>query len=126
MKVVRQWSDRRKKIEVPLFRSYVFVHLKPSEKNLVYDVPGILGFLNWLQKPAIVQKDEIDTIKSWLNNEGLSQFEVSKLNVGDEVEIKAGKMAGKKAVIESRNKKTVKLILPQMGWKLTAQIQDII
>ena len=64
MKVVRQWSDRRKKIEVPLFRSYVFVHLKPSEKNLVYDVPGILGFLNWLQKPAIVQKDEIDTIKS--------------------------------------------------------------
>ena len=122
---VRQWTDRKKKVTVPLFRSYVFVNLDAKKKNQVFEAPGVLGFLNWLNKPAIAKSEEIEAIRSWLNNDTLDGFEVNKLNPGDQVEIKSGKLAKKKAIIKEVGSKKLKLILPDVGWTLTANIQDI-
>jgi len=123
---VRQWSDRKKKVTVSLFKSYVFVNILEKECNTVFDAPGVLGFLKWLQKPAIAKDEEIEAIKSWLNNDRLDNFEVHQLQAGDEVEIKSGKLASKKAVIKEVGNKKLKLILNDLGWTLTANIQDIV
>jgi len=123
---IRQWSDRKKKVTVPLFKSYVFVNILEKDKNMVYEVPGVIGFLKWLQKPAIVKEVEIEAIKSWLNNDRLDNFEVNKLKTGQEVEIKTGKLANQKAVIEKIGNKKLKLILNDLGWTLTANIQDVV
>lgn len=123
---IRQWSDRKKKVNVPLFKSYVFINIQEKERNMVYDSPGVLGFLKWLEKPAIAREEEIEAIKSWLNNDRLDNFEVSKFKKGDEVEIKSGKLANKKAVIKELGNKKLKLILKDLGWTLTANIQDVV
>ena len=83
-------------------------------------------FLNWLKKPAIAKDEEIEAIKSWLNNDRLDNFEVDKLQAGDEIEIKSGKFANKKAVIKEIGNKKLKLILPEVGWIITANIQDVV
>lgn len=123
---IRQWSDRKKKVTSPLFRTYLFANLENSNRNRVYEAPGVLGFLNWLNKPAIAKLEEIEAIRSWLNNDRLDGFEVESLKPGDEVEIKSGKLANKKAIIKEVGSKKLKLILPDIGWTLTANIQDVV
>lgn len=80
---VRQWSDRKKKIETPLFKSYIFVDLEEKQRNLVFDNPHIVSFLHWLGKPAIVRDEEIRVIKEWLNNDNISNIAVEKYSPGD-------------------------------------------
>ncbi|MDT0651627.1 UpxY family transcription antiterminator, partial [Autumnicola edwardsiae] len=58
---VKQWSDRKKKITAPLFRSYIFVYLAEKERSEVFEVPGVVRYLYWLGKPAIVRDVEIQT-----------------------------------------------------------------
>lgn len=123
---VRQWSDRKKKITVPLFKSYLFVKLQPNARNLVFDVPGVLNFVYWLKKPAIARDEEIEIIKAWLNNDQLNDFELNFLQVGDELEIKIGKLKNKKAIIKEIGKNKLKLILPEIGWTLTTKLNDVL
>ncbi|TRO64282.1 transcription termination/antitermination protein NusG [Christiangramia sabulilitoris] len=123
---VRQWTDRKKKVTVPLFRGYLFVNMEVATRHQVYEVPGVLGFLNWLKKPALAKPEEIEAIRSWLNNDQLDDFKVGSLKPGDVVEIKSGRMANKKAIIKEVGAKKLKLILPDIGWTLTANVQDVL
>lgn len=123
---VRQWSDRKKKITVPLFKSYIFINIPANAAGKVFEAPGVLGFLKWLKKPAIAKDEEIEAIRSWLNNERLDNFQVHNLRKGDEIEIKSGKLASKKAIIQEVGNKKLKLILKDLGWTLTANIQDVV
>ncbi|SHF46142.1 Transcription antitermination factor NusG [Salegentibacter echinorum] len=123
---IRQWSDRKKKVTVPLFKSYLFVHLDPANRNKVFEAPGILNYLFWLKKPAIVREEEIETIKSWLNDDAYQDFKVEAFKPGEEIEIKNGKLAHKKAIIKEVGAKRLKLILPDLGWTLSTRIQDVI
>lgn len=122
---IRQWSDRKKKVTVPLFKSYLFVNIEKTNRNRVFEAPGVLNFMYWLREPAVARPEEIEAIKSWMNNDRLDGFEVNHLKPGDEVEIKNGKMAQKKAIIKEVGSKQIKLILPDLGWTLTASIQDV-
>ncbi|WP_317133595.1 MULTISPECIES: UpxY family transcription antiterminator [Antarcticibacterium] len=80
---VRQWSDRKKKVVTPLFKSYVFVRLTEKSRQDVFKAPGVIQFLYWLGKPAIVKDKEIETIKSWLNNDEIEIFSTDHLSPGD-------------------------------------------
>lgn len=66
-KVVRQWSDRKKKVEVPLFNSYIFV--KEFEHNLtsILQVPGVAWTIRSNGRPAVLREDELDLIKRFLS-----------------------------------------------------------
>jgi len=66
-KIERQWSDRKKIIEDPLFKSYVFVHIDIVNRLDVLTIPGVLNFVHYLGKPAIINDDEIILIKRYLS-----------------------------------------------------------
>src|SRR5580658_7417057 len=66
-KVRKKWSDRVKTIEEPLFKSYIFVHIAEEEQLAVRMVKGVLNFVYWLGKPALVRNSEIEAIKKFLN-----------------------------------------------------------
>jgi len=65
-KTERQWSDRKKIIEDPLFKSYVFVRIDGNDKLTVLQTEGVLNFVHFLGKPAVIKDEEIETIKSFL------------------------------------------------------------
>src|SRR4051812_48560014 len=67
---VRQWSDRKKKISEPVFKSYIFVSLEDyNGQNIpVLETPGSVRFLWWNKKPGIVRDKEIQAIRDFLNN----------------------------------------------------------
>lgn len=115
---VRQWSDRKKKVEVPLINSYVFVQLKEKERASVFQVPGVVRYLFWLKKPAIVRNEEIRILKEWLSGVGVNA-QVENLKPGDRMKIKSGPFEGKEGVVQELTKNRVQLILQDLGLKIT-------
>lgn len=113
--VVRQWSDRKKKIEVPLFNSYVFVHLAESDRNLVFNSAGAVRYLFWLGKPAIVKEEEIDVIKKWLHNPDTYDVSLTTVQVGDSIEVESGPFSKQKAIVQEVNKTHYILVLETLG-----------
>ncbi len=69
-KVLKQWSDRKKIVEEPLFKSYIFVNINYTAERLkVLMTDGALNFVHYLGKPAIIRDEEIDVIKRYLQEE---------------------------------------------------------
>jgi len=126
IKEVKQWSDRKKTIEVPLFKSYVFVNITECERQKVFEVPGVVRYLFWLGKPAIVRDIEMETLKKWLSDDTVENYSLTKLESGDRVAIKRGALKDKQAEIIEIGKTRVKLILEGMGVVLNMKLRDIV
>ena len=82
---MRQRSDRKKKIWVPLLPSMVLVNIEEREKNKVFYVRGVVRYLYWLGQPAKVSVDEVLTLKKVTEGKKLVAHEVIKKGVGAEV-----------------------------------------
>lgn len=98
-KVVKQWSDRKKVVFEPLFKGYVFVKLEESKKWEVKKVQGILNFVYWLGKPAIIRDEEIDVIRKFLNEFDDVQVEQKGFVVNSEVRIRQGVLMNYQGII---------------------------
>jgi transcription antitermination factor NusG len=112
---VKQWSDRKKKIEVPLFNSYIFVHLNESDRNGVFQVAGVIRYLFWLGKPAVVKDQEIEIIKTNLNSSNLSEISVSDIQVGDKITLESGAFSNQSAIVQEVSNNYYILVLEALG-----------
>jgi len=82
---VRQWSDRKKKILVPLLPSMVLVRLNEKEINKVFEVTGVVRYLFENQKRAEVSNEEVLAMKYYLENNYYSNKK--ELAVGEMVKV---------------------------------------
>lgn len=114
---VRQWSDRKKKVEVPLLPSYVFVKLAPQDRDKAFQVPGVVRYLYWLGQPAIIREEEINLLQEWLQNK-VTSFEVRGIQPGDSFEIPKGPFVGKKGIVYKVEKNHLILVLEGLGVKI--------
>ena len=98
---VRQWSDRKKKILVPLLPSMVLVSLLEKEVNKVFEVAGVVRYLFENQKRAEVSNEEVLAMKYYLDNSYYSNKK--ELAVGETVKIPL--LEEKATVISIKGKK---------------------
>ncbi len=112
---LKQWSDRKKKVEVPLFNSYVFVHLNEAERNSVFQVAGVVRYLFWLGKPAVVKDQEIEIIKTSLKDPNISEVSVSPIQVGDKITLESGAFANQRAIVQEVSSNYYILVLETLG-----------
>lgn len=115
---IHQWSDRKKKVQVPLLKSYVFVQLEANERDIVFQVPGVVRYLFWLGKPAIVRDNEIKLMQNWLTNDNIKS-QVERLQPGDRIKIEQGLFEGKNGIVKQINKNRIQLLLPDLEMKIT-------
>ncbi len=118
----RQWSDRKKMIEVPLFTSYVFVHIPKRHITEVRKTTGILNLLYWLGQPAVVRDEEIETIKRFLNEGERVELEKARVNVDDEVRILRGPLLSEEGKVMEVMHNKVKVLLPSLGYALLVTV----
>ena len=123
---IKQWKDRKKKLKSPLFKSYVFIQLQEQERNLVFDVPGVVKYLFWLGKPAVVRDEEIKIIQDWLEGEQVDDAKVDHLNEGDQISIKNGVFKDCKAIIREVGKRKMRLILPKLGCTVEVLTKEVV
>lgn len=119
-KVMRQWSDRKKVVQEPLFKGYVFVQVADDEKFKVLQVHGILNFVYWLGKPATIRDNEIDTIKRFLNEFGSIEILKTELKPDKTVRIKQGLLMNYKGIVLELNGNKAKVRIESMGIQLSA------
>ena len=53
VKLKKNWSDRKKIVEAPLFKSYVFVNLSEKDRNVVFNLPGVIRYIFWLKNQQL-------------------------------------------------------------------------
>jgi transcription antitermination factor NusG len=121
-KVKRKWSDRIKTIEEPLFKSYVFVKINDEERASVRMTNGVVNFVYWNGKPAVIKEKEIQTIKRFLDEYENVQAVKMELAAGDRVQVIAGPMMDKEGKILEVKNKTAKLCIDSLGYLLIAYI----
>jgi len=121
-KVRRKWSDRIKTIEEPLFKSYVFVKIDEEERSNVRMTNGVVNFVYWDGKPAIIREKEIQTIKRFLDE--YENVEVVKMDIGpdDRVRVTAGPMMDQEGKVLELKNKTAKVCIDSLGYMLIAYI----
>ena len=121
----KQWSDRRKVTEEPLFRSYVFVNIDlASQSSAVRRTLGVVNFLYWLNKPAVIQDDEIIAIQQFLSEHASVEVLGNTLQVGDFITIDAGALKGQKAEVTGiKNRHEVRLRIDSLGFELVARVE---
>lgn len=85
--VIRQWSDRKKKLQVPAINGIVFVQVAIAEKNQVFQVSGPVGFVHLHGKLAEIPHHEIERMQDHLEGRGV--IDQSQYRQGDTIYIEA-------------------------------------
>ena len=121
-KVRRKWSDRIKLVEEPLFKSYVFVKVDESGRTGVRMTDGVINFVYWNGKPAIVKEKEIDAIKLFLEeHENVSLVKI-ELKTNDRVRVVAGPLMDAEGKVLEVKHKVAKVAIDSLGFLLVADI----
>lgn len=123
-KIRRRWTDRYKIVNEPLFKSYVFVQVEEEEEmKKVRLIPGVVNFVYWNSKPAVIKQEEIQTIKRFLNDYEYVMAEPLNLALNQRVKIMSGVLMNEEGVVVRSEKNKVQVILYSLGFKLTASLE---
>jgi transcription antitermination factor NusG len=91
---LRQWSDRKKKIQKPLISSVVFVCCESKDLLGIYNVVGFSRILRYLGKPAVVQPQEIRNLQILLQQASAPELLAQQLAPGVAIEVLRGPFKG--------------------------------
>lgn len=121
-KVRRKWSDRIKIVEEPLFKSYVFVKITDQQRTDVRMTNGVMNFVYWNSKPAIIREKEILTIRKFLDE--YENVEAVKMDIKPEerVIITSGPMMEQEGKVLEVKNKMAKVCIDSLGYMLIAYI----
>ncbi len=122
-KVRRKWSDRYKIIEEPLFKSYVFVCISEDEKTRVRLTDGVMNFLYWNGKPAVIKEEEIEMIRKFLNEYKEVEARPVQFESGQKVRVKTGLMMDNEGIVIKVVNNRAYVVLESLGYELTAQFE---
>lgn len=116
--VMKQWSDRKKKVSIPLINSYVFVNIEEFNREEVFQVTGVVRYVFWLGKPAVVRNVEIDVLRTSL--EGIIEsFEIIGLKKDSRIILEEGPFKGAEGIVKYLNKNSIQLLLVNLGFLIT-------
>lgn len=97
---IKQWSDRKKKIQVPMFNSYLFVNVTPEERQLaIRDTIGAMNYIFYNKRPAVVSNLEIESIKLSLVSPEKVKIESNLVTKGDYVQVISGPFTGMYGIV---------------------------
>lgn len=122
-KVQKQWSDRKKIVEEPLFKSYVFVHIDETERTKVLMTDGVLNFVYHVGKPAVIRNEEIELIRKYLSDKeaSISIQSIEAFEENTRVKINHGIFMDNAGVVIRGGKRKVFVKLESLGQVMTVE-----
>ena len=123
IKEIRQWSDRKKNVELPLISSYVFVKSNKKKYTVILNTPGVVSFVKYLGKNAIVSDDEINNLKIISSNNS-NDFKIINTEYckGDRVRLNVGKFKGVVGIVCSENKNNLIVDIKELSISFKIEI----
>lgn len=118
VKTMRQWSDRKKMVELPLMNGYVFVNISARENDKVMQTKGVVNFVRSEGRIAIIREVEINRLKQLVDlGYQLEANAISKkYKEGDKIKIGSGALKGIEGyVVESKENRQIEVLLESIG-----------
>lgn len=101
--VQRQWKQRRAEVFLPLFPSYIFVHIALRDRVRILGLPGIVSLVSFNNVPAVVPESQIESLKRAVTL-GRAEPHVY-LQSGRRVRVTSGPLVGLEGLlVEIRNR----------------------
>jgi len=121
--VQNQWADRKKDVSLPLFNSYVFVRVNLRDEAAVLYCMGVMGYVYYMQRPAVVRDYVIDEIKKNLAlYKDVEVVNLQGVSVGDRVQIKQGAFVNQFGQVVQIQGKNVLMIFDNIHCALVTRI----
>lgn len=116
-KKLSQWSDRKKWVTIPLIKGYVFVKTSEQKKEVILQTSGVVAFVRYNGKAAVVRQSEIDTLKNIEKFGYEIDITTDEVNAGDELMIFQGPLKGLHVIaVEVNNDNSICVfLLENMG-----------
>jgi len=122
-KKLKQWSDRKKWVEEPLFRSYIFVNINQKDYYRTLYVQGAVKFISFEGKAVAVPPPQIEAIKYYLAEKDPEINQTHDWEEGSEVEVMAGKLTGLYGIlIQAKGNNYVKVQIDVVGSAIILKI----
>ncbi len=120
-KTLKQWSDRKKLVEEPLFRGYLFVKVSPKTYYEAINVTGAVRYVSFEGKAVVVPPTHITAVKLYLNQHTEQHQQEEETPIpGSSVEIIAGPLKGIKGTLKNKtNKQRVSLLIESVGKEIS-------
>ena len=123
-RIERQWADRKKMVNMPLFNSYVFVKIALSEEFRVRQTYGVINFIYFQNKPATVKDVVIDDIRRYLELcPDMETVSLQEFAAGDRVRIKEGVFLDKQGEVLKIEGKNIVMVLEHLGCVLITKVK---
>ncbi|MDR1006031.1 MAG: UpxY family transcription antiterminator [Bacteroidales bacterium] len=103
---LRQWKDRKKRVDMPLIPSYLFVKTEIQDFYNVLQLSGAVKFVYFEGKPVPVPQHQIDSMRLLLDKEIEFEMRLADVHVGDRVRIREGRFAGLTGIVKNEKGKT--------------------
>ncbi len=115
---LRQWSDRKKWVEMPLISGYVFVHISRKLYDIVLQTDNVMQYVRFEGKAAVIRDKDIETLKRMLGQSDMEvEITMEELLPGTQVEIISGPMMGFRGeLISFHGNNKVALRIPPLGF----------
>ncbi|HOG18864.1 MAG TPA: UpxY family transcription antiterminator [Salinivirgaceae bacterium] len=125
IKTVRQWSDRKKIVEVPLITCYVFVRINYDDHLKVLKTAGVVRFIMFQNQPACVQDKEIENLRILTKNSENVKVKDIDHKIGDYIEIDSGPFTGFKGeIIRKKSNQILVVRLDFMSTMICVEISS--
>ena len=118
---IRLWSDRKKRIEIPLLPSMVLVNIDDEHINRVFESSLVVRYMFWLGKRAIVRQSEIDILKKYLNiNYNIINSKLSGIKVGDSFSMSS--FNNEKGIVSRISNNNIWIYLKSIGFNVKLKL----
>jgi transcription antitermination factor NusG len=120
---LKQWSDRKKWVEEPLIKSYLFVRIHQSQQAEVLMTKGIARFIYFSGKIASMPDRQIEELKLLLASAYELEITEEELKPGEKIIIKAGPLKGMRGeIIEYQSQKKLLLRLGDIKYTIIVHV----
>lgn len=121
-RVKRQWSDRSKEIEIPLFAGYVFCKLDVQIPWAIVSTPGVIRLVGTRKEIALIDDQEIEAIRT-VANSGKKVEPCAYAGIGDRVRITSGTLAGVEGIVVAcKNQQRLVLSVNQIQSSISVEV----
>lgn len=120
---IKQWSDRKKKVEIPLFNSYLFVRIDNQNYINVLQTYGVVKFVTFRGERVAIPETQIMAVKAFLEEDDPMLTIEPEFIKGERVEVIRGQLRGLTGMlVEFKGKQRVMVEIEGIGHKIVLNL----
>ena len=124
-KELRQWSDRKKWVEMPIINSYVFIHIQMPDYRRVFESKGVVQYVSRKGKAVVIPEHEIEAMKRTVASNLSFNVEASTIHKGQTITITSGPLKGITGeILEIQGSKKFFMRISHIGYTLVVTLDD--